>query len=89
MIVRHFAEVCLQRWGVSLDKTLNLDGLQLLELHQAIQRNAGQFARCKKRCTPFLRTIRGSVTFLWAAPENRSHPCRARFSPDQGWHRII
>ncbi|MGK4456171.1 hypothetical protein ACSMDT_00155, partial [Raoultella ornithinolytica] len=47
-IVRHFAEVCLQRWGVTLDKELNLDGVQLLELHQAIQRNAPLFAEMQK-----------------------------------------
>jgi hypothetical protein len=47
MIVRHFAEVCLQRWGVNMDKKLNLDGIQLLELHQSIQRNAAVFSQMR------------------------------------------
>lgn len=47
MIVRHFAEVCLQRWGVNMDKKLNLDGIQLLELHQSIHRNAAVFSQMR------------------------------------------
>jgi hypothetical protein len=59
-IVRHFAEVCLQRWGVTLDKKLNLDGVQLLELHQAIQRNAPLFANAKNVYT-ISRTMGGAL----------------------------
>ncbi len=34
LIVRHFAEVCLTRWGVQLDKRLTLGDSQLMEYHQ-------------------------------------------------------
>ncbi|KGM27134.1 hypothetical protein [Photorhabdus akhurstii] len=45
MIVRHFAEVCLTRWGCNLDKKLNLDDAQLLELHKAMERNADLYTK--------------------------------------------
>ncbi|SPP31967.1 hypothetical protein ARAF_1636 [Arsenophonus endosymbiont of Aleurodicus floccissimus] len=40
LIVRHFTEVCLTRWGVKLDKKLELSGCDLLELHQSIAKNS-------------------------------------------------
>ncbi|WP_032116144.1 hypothetical protein WH390_11415 [Candidatus Arsenophonus nilaparvatae] len=40
LIVRHFAEVCLTRWGVKLDKKLELSDRDLLELHQSIAKNS-------------------------------------------------
>lgn len=40
LIVRHFAEVCLTRWGVKLDKKLKLSDRDLLELHQSIAKNS-------------------------------------------------
>jgi hypothetical protein len=36
LIVRHFAEVCLSRWGVELDKQLVLDDNQLMQHHLAM-----------------------------------------------------
>lgn len=36
LIVRHFAEVCLTRWGVELDKCLALDDNQLMQHHLAM-----------------------------------------------------
>lgn len=36
LIVRHFAEVCLTRWGVELDKRLALDDDQLMQHHLAM-----------------------------------------------------
>ncbi|MFK0032715.1 hypothetical protein [Pseudomonas monteilii] len=36
LIVRHFAEVCLGRWGVALDKRLALSDRQLMEYHRAM-----------------------------------------------------
>ncbi|TNH41864.1 hypothetical protein [Photorhabdus luminescens] len=48
MIVRHFAEVCLTRWGTKLDKKLNLDNGQLLELHEAVEKNEGLYTKMHK-----------------------------------------
>ncbi|MGE8050324.1 hypothetical protein ACQKPT_18775 [Pseudomonas monteilii] len=36
LVVRHFAEVCLARWGVELDKRLALSDRQLMEYHRAM-----------------------------------------------------
>ncbi|MUT50972.1 MULTISPECIES: hypothetical protein [Pseudomonas] len=36
LIVRHFAEVCLTRWGVDLDRRLALDDEQLMQHHLAM-----------------------------------------------------
>ncbi|MGE8323795.1 MAG: hypothetical protein ACN6OX_12035 [Pseudomonas sp.] len=36
LIVRHFAEVCLARWGVQLDQCLGLDDSQLMAHHLAM-----------------------------------------------------
>jgi hypothetical protein len=85
MIVRHFAEVCLQRWGVSLDKTLNLDGLQLLELHQANQRNAGQFAQMQKTVYTVSENDQGErYVSLGSTGKPFSSVQGARFSPASG-----
>ncbi|TDB52901.1 hypothetical protein [Photorhabdus luminescens] len=48
MIVRHFAEVCLTRWGTKLDKKLNLDDEQLLELHKAVEKNEDLYTKMHK-----------------------------------------
>jgi hypothetical protein len=37
LIVRHFAEVCLTRWGVNLDKKINLSNAVLQNHHNAIK----------------------------------------------------
>ncbi|MDD2135634.1 hypothetical protein [Pseudomonas kurunegalensis] len=36
LVVRHFAEVCLTRWGVELGKRLALSDRQLMEYHRAM-----------------------------------------------------
>ncbi|MFK8332934.1 hypothetical protein M2D63_023280 [Pseudomonas sp. BJa5] len=43
MIVRHFAEVCLTRWGVKLDKRLALSDKQLKDYHQALVRDDARY----------------------------------------------
>ncbi|MGX1183230.1 hypothetical protein AB7M29_000909 [Pseudomonas sp. F-14 TE3623] len=42
-IVRHFAEVCLQRWGVQLDKSLNLTHADLENLGKAMVDNEAMY----------------------------------------------
>ena len=41
--VRHFAEVCLQRWGVQLDKSLNLTHADLENLGKAMVDNEAMY----------------------------------------------
>lgn len=43
LIVRHFAEVCLTRWGVQLGKRLALNDSQLMECHQAMAAAEAQY----------------------------------------------
>lgn len=43
MIVRHFAEVCLTRWGVGLDKRLCLSDNQLMQYHRVMAAAEGQY----------------------------------------------
>ncbi|MDD0975219.1 hypothetical protein [Pseudomonas fontis] len=39
LIVRHFAECCLTRWGVKLDKRLQLTDRQLMDYHRELMRD--------------------------------------------------
>lgn len=45
MIVRHFAEVCLTRWGVNQDKKLSQNDGQLVQLHEAVKKNAALYTK--------------------------------------------
>ncbi len=48
LIVRHFAEVCLQRWGTPLSKTLNLSDADLRQHTDAIVRAAAKYQAMEK-----------------------------------------
>lgn len=48
IIVRYFAETCLQKWGVKLRNTLNLDEQLLLKLHQGIKKNEDLYLKMHK-----------------------------------------
>ncbi|MBX9406528.1 hypothetical protein K5E40_12655 [Pseudomonas baetica] len=48
LIVRHFAEVCLQRWGTPLSKTLNLSDTDLRQHTDAIVRAAAKYQAMEK-----------------------------------------
>lgn len=43
LIVRHFAEVCLTRWGVQLGRQLALNDSQLMKCHQAMAAAEAQY----------------------------------------------
>ena len=43
LIVRHFAEVCLTRWGVRLGRQLALNDSQLMKCHQAMAAAEAQY----------------------------------------------
>jgi hypothetical protein len=47
-IVRHFAEACLKRWGVTLNKTLNLTHAQLENLHTVMGRDDSKYVAMRK-----------------------------------------
>ncbi|MBI6154969.1 hypothetical protein JEP92_23165 [Serratia surfactantfaciens] len=45
MIVRHFAEVCLSRWGVNQSDTLDLDDGSLLALYKSMRKHADLYKK--------------------------------------------
>ncbi|WP_339544869.1 hypothetical protein [Pseudomonas sp. RA_35y_Pfl2_P32] len=48
LIVRHFAERCLTRWGVRLDKMLNLSTSELQNYHHAIEQADAHYVLMRK-----------------------------------------
>lgn len=48
LIVRHFAEKCLQRWGTPLSKTLNLTDADLRNHSEAIVKDAAKYKAMEK-----------------------------------------
>lgn len=48
LIVRHFAETCLKRWGVTLNKTLNLTQADLENLHNAMASAEAKYVAMQK-----------------------------------------
>lgn len=56
-IVRHFAEVCLKRWGTGQDKTLKLGDQQIADLHESMADKSEEYARLHAEYyVPGLRT---------------------------------
>lgn len=49
LVVRHFAEVCLKRWGVSLDKCLNLTDAQVTAHHRAIVEQEDRYVAMRSK----------------------------------------
>jgi hypothetical protein len=47
-LVRHYAEVCLTRWGTLLSKKLNLSAAQISGLHQSIVMHESKFIAMRK-----------------------------------------
>ena len=48
VVVRHFAEMCLTRWGVTLDKRLSLSAADLETQHNAIVSDDAKYAAMHK-----------------------------------------
>lgn len=48
MVVRHFAETCLTRWGVALDKRLNLSAADLEARHKTLVSDEAKYAAMHK-----------------------------------------
>ena len=48
LIVRHFAEVCLKRWGVPLNKILNLSAADLQKHHNTMASAAAKYKAMEK-----------------------------------------
>ena len=48
LIVRHFAETCLLRWGVKLGKTLNLSNADLENYHNSLKNDEAKYLQLRK-----------------------------------------
>ncbi|WP_422422244.1 hypothetical protein [Pseudomonas sp. GZD-222] len=48
LIVRHFVEVCLTRWGVKLNKMLNLSDGDLQNYHKVLEQDDGKYQAMRK-----------------------------------------
>ncbi|MBA6115891.1 hypothetical protein MXF29_01195 [Pseudomonas sp. NC26] len=49
LIVRHFAEVCLTRWGVTLSNRLNLSDRQLMDYHRCIKADDDKYRAMRSK----------------------------------------
>jgi hypothetical protein len=47
-LTRHYAEICLTRWGVALNKKLDLSAAKISDLHQRIVLNEAAFTAMRK-----------------------------------------
>lgn len=47
-IVRHFAETCLARWGVTLSKKLNLSEAEISRFHDSFEQNNAKYVAMRK-----------------------------------------
>ena len=54
LIVRHFAERCLTRWGVKLDKMLQLSTADLQKHHAAIEQAEADYVRMRKESYTYI-----------------------------------
>lgn len=54
LIVRHFAETCLTRWNVKMDKKLNLSDAELESFHDLIRQAEADYALLKKESCTFI-----------------------------------
>ena len=48
LIIRHFAETCLRRWGVKLDKTLDLSKAELENHHNSLKNDEAKYLQMRK-----------------------------------------
>ncbi|TLP63460.1 MULTISPECIES: hypothetical protein [Pseudomonas] len=86
LVVRHFAEVCLSRWGVSLAKTVKLSDGQLMEYHNTMARQEARYVAMRKHSYTLL--TEGSVDDRTAHYGNQSSSFSAitgqGFEPREG-----
>ncbi|MHC6227281.1 hypothetical protein ACYU03_21325 [Pseudomonas sp. X10] len=78
LIVRHFAELCLARWGVKLDKRLQLTEKQVKDYHQALIRDEGKYVAMRQKSYTVLTEKEGGERFV------HNGTCGAAFSQVKG-----
>lgn len=88
LVVRHFAEVCLARWGVKLDKTLDLDDGQVMAHHQRMTQDDEQYVAM--RTVSYTMLTEGEVddrlVHLGSEDTAFSHITGESLEPSEGLH---
>lgn len=72
MIVRHFAEVCLTRWGVKLDKRLALNDKQLKDYHQLLVRDDARYQAMRSHSYTVVTESQGSDRFVHLGSKDKA-----------------
>ncbi|PWB33728.1 hypothetical protein DCO48_08705 [Pseudomonas sp. SDI] len=86
LLVRHFAEVCLSRWGVKLEKKLNLSDKQLMEYHLAMSRDDGRYQAMRGQSYTLLTEGEPSERFVHQGSQGTGfgQVKGTRFQPEAG-----
>lgn len=86
LIVRHFAEVCLTRWGVQLDKRLSLSNNQLMQYHTVMAGAEGQYKAMRSKSYTVLTEGKKDDRMVYCG-EARTHfskVCGDSYEPTEG-----
>jgi len=86
LIVRHFAEVCLTRWGVQLDKRLSLSNNQLMQYHMVMAGAEGQYKAMRSKSYTVLTEGQKDDRLVYCG-EARTHfskVCGDSYEPTEG-----
>lgn len=86
LVVRHFAEVCLKRWGVKLQKCLQLDDATLMKYHQGMLQAAEQYVDMRKQSYTVVTegTVDDRFVHLGGVGTDFSKVCGDGFQPSEG-----
>jgi hypothetical protein len=85
-LVRHYAEVCLTRWGAALQRKLNLTPTQISRLHQSIVMHDADFIRMRKISYTGLTEHKNNERYVSHGDEGKHFSALAdrSFSPETG-----
>jgi len=86
LIVRHFAEVCLTRWGVQLGKRLALDDRQVMEYHLAMAAAEAQYQAMRSKSYTVLTEgeMHDRLVHCGEARTHFSKVCGDDYDPSEG-----
>jgi hypothetical protein len=84
-IVRHYAEVCLKRWGVSLNNTLNLTSGEVLTRLSTIKGDYNSYVAMRSSVYTLSTDTAGERTISWGGKTtNFTSVYGPKFSPEKG-----
>ncbi len=85
-IVRHFAETCLTRWGVKLNKKLNLGAAEIAKLHDAIVRGEQLYEAMRKQSYTLITEDEKNQRYVTHGDKGRPFTAIEgdKFQPKQG-----